>query len=191
LAPVDEAEGQKILTTHRQRTPLYSLSSSHVGVVAMQNNFKGLCTKTAHSASHLSSLASMAASTLCAPESQQRQTLFARPESSKLQQLQTMSAHLESLKLQQPQAPIARSQGSQASPKVGPVCRCKFLSKQLQHQQKMVQLLMQQLRKEQERFHSLEDALLESRSCLCPCITTGKSQLTSDSGPGHRDFGSS
>jgi len=37
-----------------------------------------------------------------------------------------------------------------------------FLAEQLQHQQKMVRLLLKQLEKEEERRHSLEDALLES-----------------------------
>jgi len=58
-------------------------------------------------------------------------------------------------------------------------------AEQLQRQQKMVKLLMKQIEKEQERCHSLEDALLEHCSCVCPCRTTGKCQLKSDSGPGH------
>jgi len=57
-----------------------------------------------------------------------------------------------------------------------------FVAEQLQHQQKMVKLLMKQLHKEQGRCHSLEDALLESFSSVCPCC---KCQLTCDSGPGH------
>merc|ERR1711956_50569 len=59
---------------------------------------------------------------------------------------------------------------------------------QLQHQQKMVQLLLKQLGKERERRHSMEDALVESRSCLCPCCTTAQGQLTFDSGPGHSEI---
>jgi len=58
-------------------------------------------------------------------------------------------------------------------------------AEQLQRLQQMVQLLMRQLEKEQERRHSLEDALLESCSCFCACCTTGKCQLPCDSGPGH------
>jgi len=52
---------------------------------------------------------------------------------------------------------------------------------QLQHQQKMVHLLMKQLQKEQGRRHSMEDALLES----CSCCAAVNHQLTFDSGRGH------
>merc|ERR1719362_1955626 len=40
---------------------------------------------------------------------------------------------------------------------------------QLHHQQKMVSLLMKEVEKEQERCYNMENALLESCSCLGHC----------------------
>jgi len=310
-------EGRKIMTMHRQRTPLFASTSSHPGFVPMQLNSHGSCQRTVVApfqseviASGLSSatgttqtvavpLAALSSCYMAFPGKWTPQSLLAawslpalaqphghgdgsprRPAASphvvnkqscydgicsegqqkmtsKVSRLSSQASTVanpvctpESPKLQQMQAPFAPPQeGSQALTAASTGCtprdvvhdltmdfggtcrglpektadlvrrfaseastdvpdfRCsskaslesadavhlhkgslrlhnQFLAEQLQLQQKMVQLLLKQLEKEQERRHSLEDALLESCSCSCPCCTTDKRPLTCDSGAG-------
>jgi len=112
--------------------------------------------------SHCSSTASTAASTVCTSrdfDSTSRTSSYS-PSSSRVL--------MEGLGAAQRENDSLRLQNQHLARKLHKV------TSQLQHQQKMVQLLMNKLEREQERCHIMEDGLLESCSCLGPWPGNGE-----------------
>jgi len=168
---------RKALPLPKQLMPLFAVDSSNPGVALVQRSDRPLCgrtyvarapsiglpsgvsSRTAHAARTVPALTCMALhSNGTCSRVQQKTCSFQASTTTSISG--TPESHLRS--------------SSKVSTEVQNQLLALQLHKvtlQLRHQQKMAQLLMKQVQKEQDRFHSMEDALLESCLYLGPCCT--------------------